>query len=91
VVKKEEDVLRNYINSLTSWLVCEKWLIFVAENLLKDSFVVMAEQGEQRYSWLDHNHSTSVKFADADDFEYEVQGATVIIYCCGSFLLHLIL
>jgi len=48
------------------------WSVYVTENLLKDSFVVMGEQGEQRYSWLDHTHATSVKFADADDSEYEV-------------------
>jgi len=52
---------------------------YVTENLLKDSFVVMGE--ENRYSWLDHNHGSSVKFVDADDSEFEVvaiQGATVI-------------
>ena len=47
-------------------------MVFVVpENLLKDSFVVMGEQ-ENRYSWLDHNHGSSVKFVDADDSEYEV-------------------
>jgi len=44
-----------------------------AEDLLKDSFAVMSDH-EPRFSWLDHNHSSSaaVKFVDADDSEYEV-------------------
>ena len=33
--------------------------------------MVMSGQ-EQRFSWLDHNHGSSVKFVDADDSEYEV-------------------
>jgi len=43
----------------------------ITENLLKDSFTVMSEH-EPRFSFLDHNHSASVKFVDADDSEYEV-------------------
>ena len=43
----------------------------MTEDLLKDSFAVVGEQ-ENRFSWLDHDHSTSVKFVDADDSEYEV-------------------
>ena len=31
---------------------------------------------ENRYSWLDHNHGTSVKFADAD--EYEVKASHML-------------
>ena len=50
-------------------------VFIVAENLLKDSFVVMGDQ-ENRYNWLDHNHGTSVKFVDAD--EYEVKASHML-------------
>jgi len=43
----------------------------LTEDLLKDSFAVMSDK-ETRYSWLDHDHSSAVKFVDADDSEFEV-------------------
>ena len=55
--------------------------VCVAENLLKDSFAVMGEhEHEPRFSWLDHNHSASVKFVDADDSEYEVRALRHRLY-----------
>jgi len=54
----------------------------MAEDLLKDSFAVMSDH-EPRFSWLDHNHSSSaaVKFVDADDSEYEVSRFFYICTC----------
>ena len=55
-----------------------EYVVVVTEDLLKESFVVMKDQ-ENRFSWLDHNHGSSVKFVDADDSEYEV-GASHTLY-----------
>jgi len=53
-------------------------MLMLAENLLKDSFVVVSEH-EPRFSWLDHDHSSSVKFADADDLDHEVTTYTGLL------------
>jgi len=56
---------------LLTYLLTYRCIGGVTENLLKDSFAVVNEH-EPRFSWLDHNHSASVKFVDAEDSEYEV-------------------